>query len=68
MISFLRQVVQVVQLITGLGKGFSILFAGNFGVVQGVIVIVEATILLLEYSDIHFVVIGDSSCRDEIMS
>lgn len=49
--------------ITGLGNGFSIMFAGNIGAAQAVGVIVEAASLLKEYSDIHFVVLGDGSSR-----
>ena len=47
--------------ITGLGSGFSVLFAGNIGTAQAVNVIVEAATLLREYTDIHFVILGDGS-------
>lgn len=50
--------------IPALDKGFSVLFAGNVGVGQAVEVIVEAAILLKEYSDIHFVVLGYGSRWD----
>lgn len=46
--------------IEGLG-GFSVLFAGNIGTAQAVEVIVEAAALLKEYTDIHFVVVGEGS-------
>lgn len=49
--------------ITGLGSGFSVMFAGNIGAAQAVGVIVEAGSLLKEYSDINFVVLGDGSSR-----
>lgn len=47
--------------ITGLGEGFSVMFAGNIGTAQAVEVIVEAARLLKEQSDIHFVVLGEGS-------
>jgi glycosyltransferase involved in cell wall biosynthesis len=50
--------------ITGLTNGFSVMFAGNIGSAQAVEVIIEAATLLKEYSDIHFVVLGDGSRRD----
>jgi glycosyltransferase involved in cell wall biosynthesis len=51
------------QSVAGLDAGFSIMFAGNIGAAQAVGVIVEAASLLREYSDIHFVVMGDGSSR-----
>lgn len=53
--------------VEGLDGGFSVMFAGNIGVAQAVDVIVEAAILLREYSDIHFVVLGDGSRREEML-
>lgn len=53
--------------VVGLGEGFSVMFAGNIGAAQGVGVIVEAASLLKEYADIHFVVLGDGSCREEML-
>lgn len=53
--------------VAGLGEGFSVMFAGNIGAAQGVGVIVEAASLLKEYADIHFVVLGDGSCREEML-
>ncbi len=50
--------------VKGLGKGFSVMFAGNIGVAQAVDVIVEAASLLREYADIDFVVLGDGSSRE----
>jgi len=49
--------------IAGLESGFSIMFAGNIGVAQAIGVIIEAATLLREYSDIHFVVLGDGNTR-----
>lgn len=51
-------------LVDGLGEGFSVMFAGNLGAAQAVGVIVEAASLLIEYVDIHFVVLGDGSSRE----
>lgn len=53
--------------VAGLDVGFSVIFAGNIGAAQAVDVIVEAASLLQEYSDIHFVVLGDGSCRAEML-
>lgn len=53
--------------VAGLGEGFSVMFAGNIGAAQAVGVIVEAASLLKEYVDIHFVVLGDGSCRAEML-
>lgn len=53
--------------VEGLGEGFSVMFAGNIGAAQAVEVIVQAASLLRAYSDIHFVVMGDGSSRDEIV-
>lgn len=50
-----------------LGEGFSVMFAGNIGAAQGVDVIVEAADLLREHEDINFFVLGDGSCREEIV-
>ena len=47
-----------------LGEGFTVMFAGNIGTVQDVEVIVETALLLREYSDINFVVLGNGSRRD----
>lgn len=47
--------------ISGLGNGFSVMFAGNIGTAQAVEVIVEAALLLKERADIHFVVLGEGS-------
>lgn len=53
--------------VEGLEEGFSIMFAGNIGAAQCVNVIIEAASLLKAYSDIHFVVVGDGSSRDEML-
>ena len=53
--------------VADLGEGFSVMFAGNIGVAQAVGVMVEAASLLKEHADIHFVVLGDGSCREEML-
>ncbi len=53
--------------VTGFDEGFSVMFAGNIGTAQAVNVIVEAATLLKKHSDIHFVVLGDGSCRQEML-
>ncbi len=45
--------------VEGLGDGFSVMFAGNIGAAQAVEVIVEASSLLKNQRDIHFVVLGE---------
>ncbi|MBV5328901.1 MAG: glycosyltransferase family 4 protein [Chlorobium sp.] len=52
--------------VSGLGEGFSVMFAGNIGTAQAVNVIVEAALFLKEHTDVHFVVLGDGSCRQEM--
>lgn len=47
--------------IPALEKGFSVLFAGNIGTVQAVEHIVEAAVLLKDYYDINFIVVGSGS-------
>lgn len=54
--------------VAGLNSEFSVMFAGNIGTAQAVGVIVEAASLLKEYTDIHFVVLGDGSLRAWMMS
>ena len=54
--------------VAGLEGGFSVMFAGNIGAAQAVGVIVEAASLLKDYSDIHFVVLGDGSSRAWMMN
>ena len=49
--------------VEGLGTGFSVMFAGNIGAAQAVGVIIEAAVLLREYADIYFVVLGDGNSR-----
>jgi glycosyltransferase involved in cell wall biosynthesis len=53
--------------ISGLDSAFSVLFAGNIGAAQAVDVIVEAASILKENTDIHFVVLGDGSCRMQML-
>jgi len=62
--SFSTQNIGKVPHVAGLGEGFSVMFAGNIGAAQAVGVIVEAAALLREYTDIHFVVLGDGSSRE----
>lgn len=50
--------------VAGLNEGFSVMFAGNIGTAQAVEVIVAVARLLKEYSDIHFVVLGEGSRWD----
>lgn len=54
--------------IDGLSDRFSVMFAGNIGAAQGVKVIVEAAAILKKYNDIHFIVLGDGSCREEMLA
>ncbi len=54
--------------VAGLGEGFSVMFAGNIGVAQAVGVIAEAASLLREYTDIHFVVLGDGNSREWLLN
>jgi glycosyltransferase involved in cell wall biosynthesis len=61
--SFAKPSTGDVPSIKGLGQGFSVLFAGNIGAAQAVAVIVEAAVLLKEYVEINFVVMGDGSSR-----
>lgn len=52
--------------IDGLGDGFSVLFTGNIGSAQAVGVIADVADILKSHDDIHFVIVGDGSCRDEL--
>lgn len=54
-------------MVDGLSQGFSVMFAGNIGAAQAVDVIVEAAVLLKEFPDIHFVVLGDGSSREGML-
>ncbi|MDF1656647.1 MAG: glycosyltransferase family 4 protein [Verrucomicrobiales bacterium] len=54
--------------IEGLDEGFAVLFAGNIGTAQGIDVIVSAAEILKGYRDIRFVVLGDGSCREEMIN
>jgi len=56
-----------VPFVKGLEEGFPVMFAGNIGAAQGVSVIVEAALLLRDNNEIHFVVMGDGSSREEMM-
>jgi glycosyltransferase involved in cell wall biosynthesis len=50
--------------IPALRRGFPVVFAGNIGAGQAVEVIVEAAVLLKEYVDINFVIVGQGSRWD----
>lgn len=51
--------------VAGLGRGFSVMFAGNIGTAQAVEVIVKAATLLKGHAtDIQFVVLGEGSRRE----
>ena len=62
--SFSAPTTAAVPDVPGLGRGFSVMFAGNIGAAQAVEVIVEAATLLKEYADIQFVILGDGSRRE----
>lgn len=62
--AFLEPATGETPVVPGLDERFSVMFAGNVGAAQAVDVIVEAASLLREYADIHFVVLGDGSCRE----
>ncbi len=62
--TFYAPITTDVPAMSGLRDGFSVMFAGNIGSAQAVEVIIEAATLLQEYTDIHFVIIGDGSRRD----
>lgn len=53
--------------VSGYEAVFPVMFAGNIGAAQGVDVIVEAALLLRETRDIEFIVMGDGSCREDMM-
>ena len=62
--SFFAPTSHYVPAVNGLTDGFSVMFAGNIGSAQAVDVMIEAAVLLQEYTDIHFVILGDGSRRD----
>jgi glycosyltransferase involved in cell wall biosynthesis len=66
--SFAKPVAAAPPLVEGLNEGFSIMFAGNIGAAQAVGVIVEAASLLRENADINFVVLGDGSSREWMLT
>jgi glycosyltransferase involved in cell wall biosynthesis len=66
--SFAKPVAGETPSVNGLGKGFSVMFAGNIGAAQAVGVITEAALLLKNYPDIHFVVLGDGSAREWMLN
>jgi glycosyltransferase involved in cell wall biosynthesis len=50
--------------ISGLNGGFTVMFAGNVGVAQDVDVIIDAAVLLRDYPEIRFIVVGHGSRWD----
>jgi glycosyltransferase involved in cell wall biosynthesis len=65
--TFAMSVIDEPPAVKGLGVGFSVMFAGNIGAAQAVGVIIEAALLLKEYSDIHFVILGDGNSRKSML-
>ena len=65
--TFAAPVTGEIPRVAGLGEGFSVMFAGNIGAAQAVGVMLDAASLLKEHADIHFVVLGDGSCREEML-
>jgi glycosyltransferase involved in cell wall biosynthesis len=59
--------IEVAPSVDGVRNGFTVMFAGNIGKAQGVDVIIRAAAILRDYSDIHFVVLGDGSCRSKML-
>ncbi|QDD66452.1 glycosyltransferase WbuB [Herbaspirillum seropedicae] len=53
--------------VEGIGRGFTVMFAGNIGKAQGVDVILAAAAMLRDHADIHFVVLGDGSSRSDML-
>ncbi|MGE3919328.1 MAG: glycosyltransferase family 4 protein [Gammaproteobacteria bacterium] len=47
-----------------LPKGFNIVFTGNIGVAQSFETIIQAAIQLKEYSDIHWIIVGDGRQKE----
>lgn len=65
--SFVKPAATNIPDIQGIDTPFRVLFAGNIGYAQAVNVIVDAAVLLKKYTDIHFIMIGDGSCREWIL-
>ena len=49
-----------------MNSGFHIIFAGNIGVAQGLETIIDCARLLLTYSDVKFVILGDGANLDHL--
>lgn len=64
---FSAPVTTEVPVVGGFEAAFPVMFAGNIGTAQGVDVIVEAARLLSKLDDIQFIVMGDGSCREDMM-
>ncbi len=55
-------------LANGLADKFTVLYAGNVGLSQGLEVILDAAEQLKDHSEIAFVIVGEGSCRDELIA
>ncbi|MBS1787375.1 MAG: glycosyltransferase family 4 protein [Acidobacteria bacterium] len=56
------------SLANGLADKFTVLYAGNVGLSQGLEVILDAAEQLKSRRDIVFAVVGEGSCRDELIA
>jgi glycosyltransferase involved in cell wall biosynthesis len=56
-----------IPVVDGFDSQFPVMFAGNIGAAQGVDVIVDAARLLRDNSDVHFIVMGDGSSRENMI-
>ncbi|MFN0109965.1 MAG: glycosyltransferase family 4 protein [Blastocatellia bacterium] len=54
------------SLANGLADKFTVLYAGNVGLSQGVEVILDAAEALKDRREIVFTIVGEGSCRDEL--
>lgn len=55
-------------LANGLADKFTVLYAGNVGLSQGLEVILDAAEQLKDRSEIVFVIVGEGGCRDELIA
>ncbi|MDX2044822.1 MAG: glycosyltransferase family 4 protein [Acidobacteriota bacterium] len=56
------------SLANGLADKFTVLYAGNVGLSQGLEVILDAAEQLKDRNDIVFAIVGEGSCRDELIA
>lgn len=56
------------SLANGLADKFTVLYAGNVGLSQGLEVILDAAEELRDRREIVFVIVGEGSCRDELIA